>query len=207
MGTRNILRVIILIISSGLSIQTNSVDTFIPNKIGMRNIASCMDAIDFSSLQGEVIKAPAAPPSENTFLSDPKKLNELLPESVNSGENGYVVIEKIADKGFQKFISSDQFKSTSLGQLNERVKENTKVELNIKTENQIDHKVSVQLEPFQKGASVGYRGYFGALFSFYDMSRTKRLRIEDTFFTKKLFYENYLSNSDRWDQVGIQWNW
>lgn len=179
----------------------------IPHRLVKRHLASCMDSIELSSITGEVLQAPSMPVSESSFLSDAKSINELLPEKIDKKENGYKVMGKIADRGFQKFISSEQFKSSSLGKLNEEVKEKTKVDLNIRTENKLEHKLSFKLEPFQQGATVDYSGYFGVQFSYYEKESVKKLKVDDILFSKNIYFENYLSSSDRWNQVGFQWKW
>lgn len=172
-----------------------------------RDPASCMDVIELSSYSGESIEPPPKPNSDDSLIISSIKLNELLPSQISKEEDGYVLLEKIADKGLQKIVSSDQFKSTPLGTLNETVKEKTKVELNIVENHSIEHKIGAQLEPFRGGGTVTYHGYFGATYTFYDLNKGKKLRLEEKFLGKDLFFETIVNEEERVDQIGVAWGW
>ncbi len=151
---------------------------------------------------------PPVPEPSSDDIFDFKKMNEWLPAQINSDEKGTTVMSKIADNGFQKFMASDRFKTSALGSLNERVKEQTKVEMSLKpTGQELEHKINAQLQPFQGGATVSYRGYFGLDMSFLPASETQKIKIEETIFNKKLYYENIQGPIERLDEVGVRWDW
>jgi hypothetical protein len=169
-----------------------------------RSPAACMDqALDFSSLV-----PPSAPTEVQNEIFDLKKLNELVPPDLSGTENGSVVLNRIADNGFQKFVSSAQFKSTQLGTFNEKVKEQTKVEVSLKPDGKgIEHKLNAQLQPFQGGATVSYRGYVGVDLSFQPLTETQKIKVEETILNRKLYYENSFIKTERRDQIGVRWDW
>lgn len=166
--------------------------------------SSCMD----SSAELPSLAPPPVPVSSDDEVFDFKKMNEWLPAQIDKEEKGTTVMSRIADKGFQNFMASDRFKSSSLGSLNEQVKQQTKIEMSLKPEGQkLEHKIKAQLQPFQGGATVSYQGYFGLDLSFLPASDTQVIKIEETVFNKKLFYENSLGRNERLDQVGVRWDW
>lgn len=176
-----------------------------------RRIASCMEgSLEYASLVPPQQSEPIEPATVNQTDSNGfnfKKLNEWLPAQISPDEKGGAVLNKIADKGVQSFLASENFKSSTLGRLNEKVKEETKMEVNIQTSNKISHKFSANLEPFQQGAKVSYAGLIGVELSFYSLNKTQTVKVMETFFNKKFYYENNLNDIDRTDHLGVQWDW
>jgi hypothetical protein len=164
---------------------------------------SCMDGVEMPSLA-----PPKVPVQDGTQIIDFKKMTEWIPKDVKKEDDGLLLMNRIADNGFQKFLASDFFKQTQLGTLNETVKEQTRIELSVKPEGEkIDHKIKAQLQPFQGIATVSYRGYFGMDYSFIPMVEAQKIKFEETLFKKKVFYETTLVRSERIDKVGIRWDW
>ena len=165
--------------------------------------ASCMNMIDV-----QMMAPPERPANSPEELFNIKKINELLPAEIKQNESGSVIINKIADRGFQKVITSDQFKSTPIGVLNEKVKDQTKIELNLKPDGeQIEHKLKAQVQPFQGGATLSYSGYFGVDFTFLPANDTQKIKIEDIVMNKKIYYENSQGPFERLQHVGVRWDW
>lgn len=181
-------------------------------KTNQRNLASCMEGtLEYASLVLPQRNEPVEVVEQDLVTApigfDFKKLNEWLPAQITPDENGNEVLHKIADKGVQSFLASDNFKSSTLGRLNEKVKEETKMEVNIRSSNKISHKFSANLEPFQQGAKLSYAGLIGVELSFYSLNKTQTLKVMETFFNKKFYYENNMNVMDRTDHLGVQWDW
>jgi len=216
---------IIGLVHSNLIFQKSYFETFIKDlakvlitsnshsiEVGVsRNLASCMEGnLDYSSLappqQGEASNITHASQIESSEF-DFRKLNEWLPAEIAPDEKGGVVINKIADKGVQSFLTSESFKSSSLGRLNEKVKEETKMEVKLSRGGKTEHKISANLEPFQQGAKVGYTGVIGLELSYYIPNKIQTLKLVETILDKKIYYENSVSLIDRHDHFGVQWDW
>lgn len=164
--------------------------------------ASCMNSVEQSSL------APPPAPMKDPNAFDFKKMNDWLPNAIGQQEKGTTVLQKIADNGFQKFVSSDTFKSTQLGTFNEHLKEQTKIELTMKQASSgPEHRIKAQIQPFQGEATLSYSGYLGVDVSYQPLSETQRIKIEETFFKRKFFYENRQVRADHLSQVGVRWDW
>lgn len=195
-------------LGKGLNQGTALSSSFISKQ---RDLASCMEgALEYASLlppeKSDPVETASGDPIDPQGF-DFKKLNEWLPAQIAPDEKGEVVLNKLADKGVQSFLSSETFKSSTLGRLNEKVKEETKMEVNIQSENKVSHKFTANLEPFQQGAKLSYAGLIGLELSFYSLNRTQTLKVVDTFFNKKFYYENSLNTMDRTDHLGVQWDW
>lgn len=178
-----------------------------------RGLASCMEGtLEYASLVPPQRNEPPEVGAEQDPIATPigfnfKKLNEWLPAQITPEENGNVVLHKIADKGVQSFLASDNFKNSTFGRLNEKVKEKTKMEVNIRSSKKLSHKFTANLEPFQQRAKLSYTGLIGVELSFYSLNKTQTLKVIETFFNKKFFYENSLNVTDRTDHLGVQWDW
>jgi hypothetical protein len=169
----------------------------------LREPNSCMDSVEMASLV-----PPTVPVRTGIEIIDFKKMTEWIPKDVKKEDDGILLMNRIADNGFQKFLASDYFKQTQLGTLNETVKEQTRIELSVKPEGEkIAHKIKAQLQPFQGVATFSYRGYFGMDYSFIPMTEAQKIKFEETLFKKKVFYETTLVRSERLDKVGIRWDW
>lgn len=180
---------------------------FVAEKSGLvaiRAPSSCIEEIQMSSLM-----APPKPKEVGGDIIDVKKINDLLPSEIRKGESGVVVINKIADKGFQNFLTSDQFRETPLGTLNEQVKEQTRIEMKFKPDqnSKLEHRLNAQLQPFQGGATLSYRGILGVDVSYLPRGESQSVKIEEEIFRKKIYYENSLKSSVRTDQIGVKWDW
>jgi len=184
----------------------------------LRGIASCMEeSLDYSSLvppKNDEVNRDKDDSSVHEVSQvvgsadfDFSKMNEWLPTQLAPTDKGSVVINKIADKGIQSFFSSQQFKNSQLGRINEKVKEQTKMEVNLSKGNKVEHKITANLEPFQQGARFAYQGYFGLNLSFYVPNKKQVFKVEEVFFNRKFYYENMLTLTDRQDNLGIEWNW
>lgn len=165
--------------------------------------ASCMNMLDV-----QMMAPPERPSGSPEDLFDVKKINELLPTDIKHNERGSVVMNKIADRGFQRIITSEQFKSTPIGALNEKVKDQTKIELNLKPDgDQVEHKLKAQVQPFQGGATLSYSGYFGVDLTFLPANDTQKIKIEDIVMNKKIYYETSQGPFERLQHVGVRWDW
>lgn len=169
----------------------------------IRKPSSCMETPTFAMLE-----APPKPEDgEDGFFSS-KNLREMLPKSIPPDEKGAVVMNRIADKGFQKFVASEGFKSTPLGSLNEKVQEKTKIEMSLKPEGQqIQHKLKAQVQPFQGEAILSYSGYIGVDVALQPANALQKVKLEEEIFKKKIYFENRQGPIERLQQVGIRWDW
>lgn len=169
---------------------------------GLRVPTSCMDSAESSSI------APPPIPEASSDEIDFKKLNDLIPTQVTKEDKGSIVIGKIADNGFQKFMASDRFKSSPIGRINEEVKQKTKLEMSLKPEGQsVEHRLKAQILPFQGGAIVGYQGYFGLDVTLQPANDSQKIKVEETIADKKIYFENIQSRLERLNEVGISWDW
>ncbi len=182
----------------------------------LRSVASCMDGgFEYSSLAPPPtpqIKKINTNSDAGSFVEleegfDLKKLNEWLPEQITPDENGARVMHKIADRGVQSFFSSANFKNSRLGRLNEKIKEETKMEVQIKNNGHLEHRISANVEPFQQKAKLAYNGFVGLELSYYMADNTQAIKLVDRIFNKKVYYENNVNSTERNDHLGVQWDW
>lgn len=169
----------------------------------LRRPAACMDELESSSLA-----PPELPARDKNEIFDPKSLNELLPKQISREDKGAVVMSRIADNGLKKIMASDSFRNSQFGELNEKVQENTKIEMSLKdTDNRLEHRLNAQVQPFQGMAVLSYKGYFGLDYSFQPAGDTQKIKLEEVILHKKVFFENRQVHSQTLNQIGVAWDW
>ncbi|MEY4617323.1 MAG: hypothetical protein RJB66_2283 [Pseudomonadota bacterium] len=151
---------------------------------------------------------PERPNDPSQSLFELKKINEIIPMDLNPNDSGAVIFNRIADRSFQKIINSDSFKSTPLGAINEKVKEQTKIELSVKPQgDKVAHKLKAQVQPFQQSATLSYSGYIGVDYSFQPANDTQKIKVEEIIADTRVYYETTRGPLERLQQVGVRWDW
>lgn len=164
---------------------------------------SCMNLMDKGMLAPP--ERPNLPAQE---LFEVKKINEVIPLDLKPTDSGMVIFNRIADRSFQKIINSDTFKSTPLGAINEKVKEQTKIELSVKPQgDKVAHKLKAQVQPFQQSATLSYTGYIGVDYSLQPANDTQKIKVEEIIADKRIYYETTQGPLERLQQVGVRWDW
>ena len=134
----------------------------------------------------------------------------ILPKSVNAEDSGESVISKMLDNSVSLWWEKSPAKTSSLGQVAEKVDKNLKTEVNLgqSADKKTDHKISIKLLAMQALAKIEYKGWVRAALN-YDAkaAKTEAEVLEKLSENKELILSQSITSTENKSQVSLRWNW
>ena len=135
---------------------------------------------------------------------------KVIPLDIKQTDSTGVVMNRIADRGFNLWFNSSFMKDTALVRLAETAQEKLKTDVVVPgaSSDEISHKFTFRIEAFQALAKLEYTGWLSAAID-YDAraGATNVLCKEKIFDNKDLFLSHRATNHNALSMVGLAWNW
>lgn len=134
--------------------------------------------------------------------------NKVLPPALASDETSDSLITKIADNSIALYWQESPLRNTSVGRAAETAEKKMKVEVDLKDQNNIDHKFSFKVLALQTLAKIEYSGWVKAAFN-YDLrtAATEAEIIESLSGAKDLVLSQSTTNTESNSKISLRWNW
>ena len=134
----------------------------------------CLSSHSWADVQDYVRPTnPLVLPTKKESTYDLQHLSvKLLPPKLDAGETSSSLMTKVADNGLALYWEESPLRQTSMGRAAEKVEKKMKVEVDLKDQDNNDHKFCFKVLAIQTLAKIEYTGWVKAAFN-YDFKNAK----------------------------------
>ncbi|MFN3696153.1 MAG: hypothetical protein ACK4VO_01835 [Pseudobdellovibrio sp.] len=170
----------------------------------------CLSSNSWADVQDYIRPTkPLIMPTKKESVYDLQDLSlKLLPPKLDAGESSDSFMTKVADNGLALYWERSPLRQTSMGRAAEKVEKKMKVEVDLKDQNNNDHKFSFKLLAIQTLAKVEYVGWVKAALNYdFKSSKTEAEIIESISQTQDIVLSQTKSADDQSSKLSFRLKW
>lgn len=168
----------------------------------------CLSSHSWAEDYVRPVKKLEMPPKKESVFDVQHFSTKILPTALTPGETSDSFVTKVADNSLALYWEESPLRQTSVGRVAESAEKKMKLEVDIKDQENTDHKFSFKVLAIQTLAKFEYTGWVKAAFNYdFKAAKTEAEIIESISKNQDLVLSQSKTSDDTSSKVSLRWQW